>query len=64
MTTPVTAFVCPPGCPCECATGGPCEHDWRGSIVLRDSRGRACGAALACSRCGVDAMAHDQMVLP
>ena len=64
MEPAVTAFVCPPGCRCECATGGPCEHEWRGRVKIRDTRGWICGESSVCSRCGVTAMSHDLRVLP
>lgn len=62
MTTEpvVTIRQCLPGCRCECATGGACEHVWDGWRDFPDKR----GASQFCTRCGVTAMTHDAWVLP
>ena len=57
---PVTIFVCPGGCFCECGTGGHCEHVWDG--WKNDADGR--GGSVICTRCGISAMSHDARVLP
>jgi hypothetical protein len=62
MSDPVTVFVCPTGCRCDCPRS--CGHVWAGEREIRDSRGRVCGSSLACARCGMSAMEHDARVLP
>lgn len=56
----LSVFVCPPGCRCECSTGGLCEHDFSGWRKFEDGR----GATTVCVRCGLDSMSHDLRVLP
>lgn len=49
----------PNRCYCDCASGGPCEHDWSGPMVEFDS-----GCSASCARCGMTAMTHDLRVMP
>ena len=41
-------------CRCECKTGGPCEHDFSGTVVYTKNSG-----SVVCRHCGLSAMAHD-----
>ena len=58
----VTVFACGPskqGCVCRCPDS--CGHDWNGPARESDD-GR--GSSAICSKCGIEAMAHDVWVLP
>lgn len=50
----------PNACYCDCAKGGPCEHDWQGWREFEDG----CGGEQVCSRCGMGAMSHSLRVAP
>jgi len=58
----VTIFACGPStdkCRCECPNG-PCEHKWDGpKLAISDNR----GVSVTCSRCGMDAWAHDLWIV-
>jgi hypothetical protein len=41
-------------CYCDCANGGPCEHDFQGWREFEDGN----GGERVCSRCGMGAMWH------
>lgn len=41
-------------CYCDCAAGGPCEHDFQGWREFEDGR----GGEQVCTRCGTGAMRH------
>lgn len=45
-----------------CHDGKP--HDDLKDVVIRDDGGRIVGGSVACSRCGVSAMARDLLRLP
>ena len=47
-------------CYCDCANGGPCEHNWDGWYEFEDGSG---GTAV-CTRCGASAMGHDMRTMP
>ncbi len=55
----ITAHVCGTKL---CRDGQP--HDDLREVVIRDNAGRIVGGSVACSRCGVSAMARDLMRLP
>lgn len=42
-------------CYCDCANGGPCEHDWNGEPYKSDD-GLMWSAT--CARCGIAAISH------
>jgi hypothetical protein len=63
----VMVFMCGPStaqCKCGCGNGGPCEHKWDGPVRELDPATEGYGATVTCSRCGMDAMAHDMWVIP
>lgn len=41
-------------CYCDCAGGGPCQHEFGGWRIFEDGR----GGEQVCSRCGMGAMSH------
>ena len=67
MSDTWTVFTCGPStatCKCECGREplGPCEHQWDGPERIFDPATEGHGATATCSRCGMDAMAHDMWV--
>lgn len=48
-------------CYCDCAGGGPCEHEWNGPEYVSED---GCMQSSTCSRCGCTAISHDMRVLP
>lgn len=42
------------GCYCDCANGGPCEHEFEGWREFDDGR----GGERVCKKCGCGAMSH------
>lgn len=42
------------GCYCDCAGGGPCEHEFEGWREFEDG----CGGETFCKHCGLGAMGH------
>ena len=44
----------PNACYCDCASGGPCEHDFSGWREFEDGS----GGEQVCQRCGLGAMSH------
>ncbi len=60
----VSITICPPGCRCDCAIGGECEHEWDGPTAVIDMGYGPRGESGTCSRCGLTAMDHDLMVMP
>lgn len=48
-------------CYCDCANGGPCEHDWNGPVYESED---GCMQSSTCSHCGCTAFSHDMRVLP
>lgn len=57
----VTIFSCGPSkdeCVCECATGGPCTHQWDGEgeeVLYEDGGGMS---SASCSKCNMLAISH------
>ena len=63
----VTVFSCGPSsetCKCECATGGPCEHQWDGPWEEIQGENGVTGGTATCSKCGLRAIDHDLWVAP
>jgi len=61
---PVTVFACGSSrgpCKCECATGGPCDHQWDGPWEEFEGGG---GGTATCSRCGMSALHHSLWTSP
>ena len=52
-----------PGAFDDCPSG-PCEHQWDGPERIFDPATEGYGATATCSRCGMDAVAHDMWVAP
>ena len=54
-------FSCGPQsaqCKCECARGGPCEHQWDGKWVREEREGGGGMESSSCSRCGMLCIDH------
>ena len=47
-------------CYCACASGGPCEHDFKGWREFADGY----GGETVCTRCGMGSMAHTLRTAP
>lgn len=48
-------------CYCDCAGGGPCEHEWDGTEYVSED---GCMQSSTCSHCGCLAISHDMRVMP
>jgi hypothetical protein len=49
----------PSACYCDCAGGGPCEHQWDGPWRDFDPATEGYGGTTTCSKCGASAVSHD-----
>lgn len=54
VDTDIAAHVSALGCYCDCAAGGPCEHEFKGWREFEDGR----GGEQVCEKCGTGAMRH------